>query len=57
MDREKREKNISNFAKRLAENDHRYMQVFREIHDIASENGVHPDEIQTIEKYPDDYEW
>jgi len=57
MDQEKREKNISIFAKRLAEKDHRYMQVFHEIHAVARENGVHSDEILPIEQYPDDYEW
>jgi len=42
MDRDKRENNISIFAKRLAEKDHRYIQVFRKIHQVAHENGVHP---------------
>jgi len=48
---------LSIFAKRLAEKDHRYIHVLHEIHGVTRENGVHPDEIQTIEQYPDDYEW
>lgn len=57
MDPSKREKNLSIFAKRLAEKDQQYLQEKRAIHEFAREQGLHPDQIRYSKEYPDHVEW
>lgn len=57
MDRPKREKNLSIFAKRLAEIDQQYLQEKKAIHAFAHEQGLHPDQIRYSKEYPDHFDW
>ena len=57
MSQEKREKNLSIVAKRLAEMDNQYLKVFHGVHQAAKEYEVHPSEIRITEEYPEDFEW
>lgn len=57
MDRPKREKNLSIFAKRLAEQDQQYLRERTAIHEFARETGLQPDEVRYSKEYPEDIEW
>ena len=57
MDRVKREKNLSIFAKRLGELDAQYYQEKQAIYEFAKENGICPDQVRNSKQYPDDIEW
>lgn len=57
MDIPKREKNLSIFAKRLGELNQRYLQVKKEVHEFADEQGLDPNEIRYAKEYPDYIEW
>lgn len=57
MDREKREKNLSIFAKRLAEQDQQYLKQKRQIEEVAREDGVHVNNVIYTKEYPEFLEW
>ncbi|MRX72825.1 hypothetical protein GJU40_11775 [Bacillus lacus] len=54
---EKREKNISIIAKRLAERGDEYLAVRREVQDAAAKYDCHPSDIRLAEEYPEDIDW
>lgn len=55
--KEKRLKNISIMAKRIAEQGTEYQKAKRQILEVAEEEGIHPNQIQYYEKYPDEIDW
>lgn len=57
MDRPKREKNLSIFAKRLAEKDQAYLQEKRAVYEFAKDHGLHPNEVRYYKEYPEFIEW
>ncbi|PZX08336.1 hypothetical protein C7437_1011460 [Psychrobacillus insolitus] len=57
MDREKREKNLSIFAKRLAEQDQQYLKQKRQIEEVAREDGIHVNNVRYTKEYPEFLEW
>ncbi|MRJ48234.1 hypothetical protein GF867_11730 [Aerococcaceae bacterium DSM 109652] len=57
MDAEKRLKNISVYAKRIAEQSDEYQQFASEIRESAKKYNCSVDEIRLKLEYPEDMEW
>jgi hypothetical protein len=57
MDSEKRLKNISIMAKRLAEKDREYQAVKEAMLDAARKYNCHMTELRTSTEYPEIIEW
>lgn len=57
MDKQLRQKNLSIFAKRLAQPNPDYEQVKKEIIQAAKKHDCHPSEIQYNVEYPEYIEW
>lgn len=56
-DKEKRFKNVTIMAKRLAEKGEEYQTVRKEVYEAALENDAHPDEMELKREYPGTINW
>ncbi|APH03529.1 DUF6904 family protein [Bacillus weihaiensis] len=57
MDSEKRKKNITIMAKRLAEKGTEYQTLERKIEQVAEKHGCSVDEVRFSQEYPEEIDW